>query len=90
MFYKILKVYTNKKNTLYVVTLQQRIPKWAHLPPNSKRLDFCGCCRDGLTREKSAITEEKWPKNGPKFDISNLSPPGEMAKKAINDFVASF
>ena len=31
--------------------------------------------------EKSAITEEKWPKNGPKFDLSNLSPPGKMAKK---------
>ena len=58
-----------------------RIPKWAHLPPNSNRLDFCGCCREGLTREKSTFTGEKWPKNGPKFDLSNLSPPGKMAKK---------
>ena len=57
-----------------------RIPKWAHLPPNSKRLDFCGCCREGLTRRKSAFYRGKMAQNGPKFDLSNL-PPGKMAKK---------
>ena len=66
------------------------IPKWAHLPPNSKRLDFCGCCREGLTREKSAFTEENGPKMVPNSTFQIYLLLEKWPKKDINGFVASF
>ena len=63
---------------------------------NGERMFFIGePCRiiksEGPTPKKSAYTDENRLKKIKKLvNLENLSPPGKIAKKSINEFVARF
>ena len=54
---------------LYVVALVILVPKWAHLPPNSKRLPRYGSTKMTRFHAFSAFCIGKWAKFGPKFNL---------------------